>query len=146
MILTAPYSEVSSAMTNLFYQSYSDISGTCSKKSLNVNDTWFGFYRHLKKGTFGLLYGNHRSKWVKIVLLHLKIWRWFGYWAIGVILSKTERKKGENEGNRIWRHAIFPIRSPIQVLTQLDAAWQSWPKRLHPRNPSPTPPFLWLWI
>ena len=36
--LTAPYSEVSSAICNIFYQSYSNILGTCSKKSLNEND------------------------------------------------------------------------------------------------------------
>ena len=49
MILTAPYSGVSSPMTNLFYQSYSNILGTCSK-ILNLNDAWFGFYSHFKKG------------------------------------------------------------------------------------------------
>ena len=32
LCLTAPYSEVSSAITNLFYQSYFNIWGTCSKK------------------------------------------------------------------------------------------------------------------
>ena len=35
------------------------------KKSLNVYDTWFGFYIHLKKVTFALPYGLQRRKWVK---------------------------------------------------------------------------------
>ena len=43
MILTAPYSEVSSAPTNLFYQSYYPIYREHVQKSLNVNDAWFGF-------------------------------------------------------------------------------------------------------
>ena len=65
MILTAPYSEVSSALTNLFYQSYYPIYREHVQKSLNVNDTWSGFYSHFKKGTFALPYGHHRRKWVK---------------------------------------------------------------------------------
>ena len=42
-----------------------NIKGTCSKKSLSVYDTWFGFYIHLKKGTFVLPYDHHRRKRVK---------------------------------------------------------------------------------
>ena len=34
------------------------------KKSLNVYDTWFGFYGDFKKGTFGLPYEHGRTKWV----------------------------------------------------------------------------------
>ena len=34
------------------------------KKSLNVYDTWFGFYIHFKKVTFVLPYDHHRHKWV----------------------------------------------------------------------------------
>ena len=48
--------------------------GKMFKKSLNVNDTRFGFYSHFKKGTFGLLYGNHRRKWVKISKLDDIFW------------------------------------------------------------------------
>ena len=36
------------------------------KKSLNVNDSWFGFYNHFKKGIFALPYDHHRRKWVNI--------------------------------------------------------------------------------
>ena len=52
MILTAPYSEVSSAIYNLFLPELLQYIGNMFKKSLNVYDTWFGFYSHLKKGTF----------------------------------------------------------------------------------------------
>ena len=52
MSLTAPYLEVSSAITNLFYQSYFNIWGTCSKKNLNVYDAWFGFYGDFKNMYF----------------------------------------------------------------------------------------------
>ena len=65
MILTAPYSEVSSAMTNLFLSELLQYIGNMLKKSLNVNDTRFGIYRHFKKGTFGLPYGKCWRKWVK---------------------------------------------------------------------------------
>ena len=52
MILTAPYSEVSSALTNLFLSELLQYIGNMFKKCLNVNDAWFGFYSHLKKGPF----------------------------------------------------------------------------------------------
>ena len=50
--LAAPYSEVSSALTNLFLWELLQYIGNMFKKSLNVNDAWFGFYSHFKKGTF----------------------------------------------------------------------------------------------
>ena len=49
MILTAPYSEVSSTMTNLFFTRVTPIFREHVQKNLNVNDTRFGFYSHLKK-------------------------------------------------------------------------------------------------
>ncbi len=49
MILTAPYSEVSLPMTNIFYQSYYNILDKLSK-ILNENDAWFGFFSHFNKG------------------------------------------------------------------------------------------------
>ena len=48
--LTAPYSEVSTAIYNLFL-SVTPIYREHVQKSLNVNDAWFGFYSHFKKGT-----------------------------------------------------------------------------------------------
>ena len=44
MILTAPYSEVFAALTNLFLSELLQYIGNMVKKSLNVYDTWFGFY------------------------------------------------------------------------------------------------------
>ena len=49
--LTAPYSEVSTAIYDLFLSELLQFIGNMFKKSLNVNDAWFGFYSHLKKGT-----------------------------------------------------------------------------------------------
>ena len=50
--LTAPYSKVSTAIYNLFFLSeLLQFIGNMFKKSLNVNDAWFGFYSHFKKGT-----------------------------------------------------------------------------------------------
>ena len=48
--LTAPYSEVSTAIYNLFLSELLQFIGHILKKSLNVNDAWFGFYSHFKKG------------------------------------------------------------------------------------------------
>ena len=62
--LTAPYSEVSSALTNLFLWEVLQYIGNMFKKSLNVYDTWFGFYGDFKEGTFGLPYEHGRVKWV----------------------------------------------------------------------------------
>ena len=64
MILTAPYSEVSSALTNLFLSELLQYIGNMFKQSLNVYDTWFGFDGDFKKGTFGLPYEHGRVKWV----------------------------------------------------------------------------------
>ena len=50
--LTAPYSEVSSAIYNLFLPELLQYIGKMFKKSLDVYDAWFGFYSHFKKGTF----------------------------------------------------------------------------------------------
>ena len=50
-------------MTNLFLSELLQYIGNMFKKSLNVNDTWFGFYSHFKKGTFGLPYDKCRRKW-----------------------------------------------------------------------------------
>ena len=49
MILTASYSEVSSAIYNLFLSELVQYIGSIFKKSLSVYDTWFGFYSHFKK-------------------------------------------------------------------------------------------------
>ena len=68
MILTAPYSEVSSAMTNLFLSELHQYKGNMFKKRSNVIDTWFRFYSHFKKGTFGLPYDKC---WRKRVNIHL---------------------------------------------------------------------------
>ena len=43
------------------------------KKSLNVYDTWFGFYGDFKKGTFGLSYEHGRAKWVNCHSIVLNI-------------------------------------------------------------------------
>ena len=51
MSLTAPYTEVSSAIYNLFLSELLQYIGNMFKKSLNVSDAWFGFYSHFKKGT-----------------------------------------------------------------------------------------------
>ena len=50
--LTAPYSNVSSEIYNLFLLELLQYIGKMFKKSLNVYDAWFGFYSHFKKGTF----------------------------------------------------------------------------------------------
>ena len=50
-LLTAPNSEVSSAIYNLFLPELLQYIGNMYKKSLNVNDAWFGFYSHFKKAT-----------------------------------------------------------------------------------------------
>ena len=52
IILTASYSEVSSALANLFLSELLQYIGNMFNKSLNVNDAWFGFYSDFKKGTF----------------------------------------------------------------------------------------------
>ena len=65
MSLTAPYSEISSAIYNLFLSEILQYMGNTFKKSLNVYDAWFGFYGDFKKGTFGLPYEHGRTKWVK---------------------------------------------------------------------------------
>ena len=52
MSLTAPCSEVSSAIYNIFLSELLQYIGNMFKKSLNVNDAWFGFYSHFKIGTF----------------------------------------------------------------------------------------------
>ena len=44
--LTAPYSEVSTAIYDLFLSELLQYIENMSKKSLNVNDAWFGFYSH----------------------------------------------------------------------------------------------------
>ena len=49
--LTAPYSEVPTAIYNLFLSELLQFIGNMFKKSLSVNDSWFGFYSHFKKGT-----------------------------------------------------------------------------------------------
>ena len=49
--LTDLYSEVSPAIYNLFLSELLQFIGNMFKKSLNVNDAWFGFYSHFKKGT-----------------------------------------------------------------------------------------------
>ena len=58
IILTAPYSEVSSAIYNLFLSELLQYIGNMFKKSLNVNDAWFGFYSHFKKGTLHVHMNN----------------------------------------------------------------------------------------
>ena len=63
--MTAPYSEVSSALTNFFLSELLQYIGNMFKKSLNVYDTWFGLYGDFKKGTFGLPYEHGHVKWVK---------------------------------------------------------------------------------
>ena len=44
------------------------------KKSLNVCDTWFGFYGDFRKGTFGLPYEHGRAKWVNQFKVHATYW------------------------------------------------------------------------
>ena len=63
MSLTAPYSEVSSAIYDLFLPELLQYIGNMFKKSLNVYNTWFGFYGDFRKGTFGLPYEHGRAKW-----------------------------------------------------------------------------------
>ena len=72
MILTAPYSEVSSPMTNLFIRVTTQYIENMFKKSLNVYDTWFGFYIHFKKVTFLLPYDHRQRKLVKDEALNKK--------------------------------------------------------------------------
>ena len=67
MSLTAPYSEVSPAIYNLFLPELLQYIRNMFKKSLNVYDTWFGFYGNFRKGTFGLPYEHGHAKWVKVV-------------------------------------------------------------------------------
>ena len=64
MILTAPYSEVSPAIYNLFFIRVSPIYREHIQKKFSKKI--LGFYSHFKKGTLMLPYGNHRRKWVKI--------------------------------------------------------------------------------
>ena len=40
-------------MTNLFLTELLQYIWNMFKKGLKINDTWFGFYSHFKKGTFG---------------------------------------------------------------------------------------------
>ena len=58
MILTSPYSRVSSAIYNLFFIRVTPIYREHVQKSLNVNDTWFGFYSNFKKGTLHVHMNN----------------------------------------------------------------------------------------
>ena len=60
MSLTAPYSEVSSAIYNLFLLELLQYIGNMFKKSLSVNDAWFGFYSHFKKGTLHVHMNNFK--------------------------------------------------------------------------------------
>ena len=65
MILTTQFSEVSSAIYNLFLSELVQYIGNIFKKSLSVYDTYFGFYGDLKKSTLRLPYGKFQRKWVK---------------------------------------------------------------------------------
>ena len=60
MRLTAPYSEVSSAIYNLFLPELLQYIGNMFRKSLSVNDAWFGFYSHFKKGTLHVHMNNFK--------------------------------------------------------------------------------------
>ena len=69
MILTAPYSEVSSAITDLFYQSYFNTWGTCSKKVWMYMMLGLGFMVILKK----VLFACHTNMVAPNGVLHLTI-------------------------------------------------------------------------
>ena len=69
MSLTAPYTEVSSPIYNLFLPELLQYIGNMFKKSLNPYDTCFGFYGNFRKGTFGLPYEHGRAKWFNTYMI-----------------------------------------------------------------------------
>ena len=76
MSLTAVYSEVSSAITNLFYQSYFNIWGTCSKKVWMYMMLGLGFVAILKK----VLWACHKNIVVPNGLIKPVLhWKWYNF-------------------------------------------------------------------
>ena len=80
------------------------------KKSLNVNDAWFGFYSHFKKGTFHVHMNNFQISRQK----------YSTNMATGRYVMSRENDLGENLEKMLREFFLMP---PFQIQTESAQMW-----------------------